>query len=77
MSRCCGNTLADTIIAPCRTEVIRHRDPRRNIDDAEFTTLAWVHWFNHHRLLEAIGNIPPVKLEALYHRQQAESSMTV
>ena len=26
----------------------------------ELTTLEWVWWFNHHRLLSSIGHVPPV-----------------
>ena len=33
----------------------------------EFATLEWVAWFNHQRLLEPIGNIPPAKAEARYY----------
>ena len=32
-------------------------------------------WFNHRRLLEPIGNVPPAELEAAYYRQQKESAM--
>jgi transposase InsO family protein len=27
-------------------------------------------WFNHHRLLEAIGYIPPAEAEAMYYRNK-------
>jgi transposase InsO family protein len=37
--------------------------------------LEWVDWFNHRRLLEPIGNVPPVELELAYHRQQSESAL--
>jgi len=37
--------------------------------------LEWVDWFNHRRLLEPIGNIPPVELEQAYYRQLEESAM--
>jgi len=30
----------------------------------ELATLQWVSWFNHHRLLEPIGYIPPAEAEA-------------
>ena len=30
-------------------------------------TLEWVDWFNHHRLLEPIGYIPPAEAEQRYH----------
>ncbi|XFB08415.1 IS3 family transposase, partial [Azotobacter salinestris] len=41
----------------------------------ELSTLAWVDWFNHRRLLEPIGNIPPAEAEATYYRQLDESAM--
>jgi transposase InsO family protein len=28
-----------------------------------------VAWFNHHRLMEALGYIPPAEAEANYYRQ--------
>lgn len=33
--------------------------------------LQWVHWFNHIRLLEPIGYIPPAEAEANYWWQLA------
>ncbi|MEP3666340.1 MAG: hypothetical protein ABJN42_06370, partial [Roseibium sp.] len=33
----------------------------------EFATLEWVDWFNHRRLLEPIGNIPPAEAEERYY----------
>ncbi len=29
--------------------------------------LEWVSWFNHHRLLEPLGTIPPAEAEANYY----------
>jgi transposase InsO family protein len=37
----------------------------------ELATLEWVAWFNHVRLLEPIGYIPP-EAEANYYRQPVE-----
>jgi len=69
------NALAETIIGLYKTEVIRHRGPWRNLEAVEFATLEWVHWFNHHRLLEAIGYVPPAERELAYHRRQTESAI--
>jgi transposase InsO family protein len=66
------NALAETIIGLYKTEVIHHRGPWRHLEAVEFATLEWVDWFNHRRLLEPIGNIPPAELEAAYDRQQRE-----
>ena len=35
----------------------------------ELATLEWVSWFNHHRLLEAMGYIRPAEAEANDYRQ--------
>jgi transposase InsO family protein len=37
----------------------------------EFATLEWVDWFNHRRLLEPIGYVPPAEYEAQYYEQAA------
>jgi transposase InsO family protein len=49
-----------------RPEVIHRRGPWRNFEAVEFATLEWVDWFNHRRLLEPIGNIPPAEAEERY-----------
>ena len=69
------NALAETIIGLFKTEVIHHRGPWRGLDDVEYATLEWVDWFNHRRLLEPIGNVPPAELEAIYERRQTESAI--
>ena len=68
------NALAETINGLYKTEVIRRRGPWRNIDAVEYATLEWVDWFNHRRLLEPIGDIPPTELEMAYYRQVEESA---
>ena len=69
------NALAETINGLYKTEVIRRRGPWKNIEDVEYATLEWVDWFNHRRLLEPIGNVPPVEYEMMYYRQLEESTM--
>ena len=46
------------------------RGPWRNIDAVEYATLKWVDWFNHQRLLEPIGYVPPVEYEREFYRRQ-------
>lgn len=70
------NALAETVNGLYKTEVIRHKGPGRTIDDVEYATLEWVDWFNHRRLLEPIGNIPPAEFEKAYYRQMEESAQT-
>jgi len=64
------NALAETIIGLYKTEVVHRLGPWRNVDHIEFETLDWVDWFNNRRLLEPIGNIPPVEYEEIYYQNQ-------
>jgi len=57
------NALAETVIGLFKTEVIRRRGPWRSLEAVEIAALEWVDWFNHRRLLEPIGNIPPAEAE--------------
>ena len=69
------NALAETIIGLYKTEVIRRRGPWRNLEHVEFATLEWVDWFNHRRLLEPIGHIPPVEFEQQHYYHQEAPAM--
>ncbi len=68
------NALAETINGLYKAEVI-HRQSWKSREAVELATLAWVDWFNHRRLLEPIGNVPPAEAEAAYYRQLTESAM--
>jgi transposase InsO family protein len=63
------NALAETVIGLFKTELIRRRGPWRSLEAVEYATLDWVDWYNHRRLLEPIGNIPPAEPEARYYAQ--------
>jgi len=69
------NALAETNIALYKTGVIWKRGPWRNVEDVEFATLEWVHWFNHRRLLEPIGNVPPAEFESSYYQSTSQLPM--
>jgi putative transposase len=69
------NALAESIIGLYKTEVIRRRGPWRNIEAVEYATLEWVDWFNNRRLLEPIGDVPPVEFEQAYYQQQESLAM--
>ena len=64
------NALAETINGLYKAELIHRRAPWKTREAVELATLEWVSWFNHHRLLEPIGYIPPAEAEANYWRQQ-------
>jgi len=64
------NALAETVIGLFKTEVIRQRGPWRGFDEVEFATLEWVWWFNHQRLLEPLGYLPPAEFEEQFLTSQ-------
>nr|WP_154394717.1 IS3 family transposase [Burkholderia pseudomallei] len=63
------NALAETINGLYKAELIHRRAPWRTRESVELATLEWVAWFNHHRLMEPLGYIPPAEAEANYYRQ--------
>lgn len=67
------NALAETINGLYKAEVIHRCGPWRSFEAVEFATLEWVNWFNNHRLLGPIGNIPPAEAEAAYDAQLAKA----
>ena len=69
------NALAETINGLYKAEVIHRRGPWRSFEAVEFATLEWVDWFNHRRLLEPIGNIPPAEAEDRYYAMLEQQDM--
>jgi len=59
------NALAESVIGLYKTELIRKQGPWKTLQDVEFATLEWVDSFNHRRLFEGIGNIPPAETEEI------------
>jgi putative transposase len=69
------NALAETINGLYKAEVIHRLGPWRSFEAVEFATLEWVDWFNHRRLLEPIGNIPPAEAEERYYAMLDDAPM--
>jgi len=69
------NALAESVIGLFTTEVIRARGPWKSLEAMEYATLEWVDWFNNRRLLDPIGNIPPVELEQMYYDTQKSQAL--
>jgi putative transposase len=65
------NALAESVIGLYKAELVRHRGPWRGLDEFEYAMLEWVDWWNHRRLLEPIGNIPPAEREADFYRHNS------
>ncbi|OBB45411.1 transposase [Nocardia sp. 852002-51244_SCH5132740] len=64
------NALAETINGLFKTELIKPRAPWRTVDQVELATAEWVDWFNHRRLYQHCGDMPPAEMEAAYYAQQ-------
>lgn len=43
------------------TEIIHRLGLQKSLEAVEYKTIEWVDWFNHQRLLDPIGNIPPAE----------------
>ena len=81
---CDNAALAESIIGLYKTELICHsresgnqRGPWRHCEAVELATLEWVHWYNHRRLFEPLGHVPPAEFEAHYDHQLQEPAMAV
>ena len=70
------NALAETTIGLFKTEIIARRGPWRTLVQVEAALAEWVDWYNHRRLHEACGDIPPVEYEQHYHRRRAAAETT-
>ena len=69
------NALAESINGLYKTELIKAHGPWRTIDQVEVATAEWVDWFNHRRLYEYCGDIPPAEMEAAHYAQQPDPTL--
>jgi putative transposase len=65
------NALAETINGLYKAEVIHRRPSWKTVEAVELATLNWVAWFNHQRMMEPLGYIPPAEAENLYYERQS------
>lgn len=70
------NALAETINGLYKAELIHRRAPRKTREAVELATLEWGSWFNHHRLMEPLGYIPPAGAEANFYRQLSSQAVS-
>ncbi len=63
------NAPAETINGLYKTDLIHRRAPWKTRQSVELAPLEWVARYNHHRLMEPLGHIPPADAEANYYRQ--------
>lgn len=62
------NALAESFVDSLKTELIRDRVWRTR-SQLELAIVEYVSWFNHERLHESLGDIPPAEMEALSAEQ--------
>jgi putative transposase len=67
------NALAETINGLFKTEVVHRKRTWKNVEAVELATLEWVHWFNHKRLMEPLGYVPPAEYEEAFFTRQANA----
>jgi putative transposase len=63
------NAPAGSVIGLFKTELIKPHGPWRTTDQVELATLDYIDWYNHRRLYQTCGDIPPAELETAYYRQ--------
>jgi putative transposase len=67
------NALAESFVDSYKTELIADRVWRTRAQ-LELVTVEYVGWFNHARLHEALGDIPPAEFEQLHHARHGQIS---
>ena len=64
------NALAESFVDSFKTELVSDRVWRTR-SQLELATVAYIGWFNHDRLHESLGDLPPAEFEALHAAREA------
>ena len=70
------NALAESFVDSFKTELIADRVWRTR-SQLELAIVEWVGWFNHTRLHESLGDLPPAEFEALCARRYVPISPSI
>jgi putative transposase len=62
------NALAESFLDSFKTELLADRVWRTR-SQLELAVVEYISWFNHDRLHQALGDIPPLEFEALHARR--------
>jgi putative transposase len=60
-----ANALAESFVDSYKTELIADRVWRTRTQ-LELATVEYIAWFNHDRLHQSLGDLPPAEYEALH-----------
>jgi putative transposase len=63
------NSLAESLNGLYKTELIKPQGSWRDAAHVEAETADYLHWFNHDRLYEYCGDIPPIECEQAYYNR--------
>ena len=63
------NAMAEAFNSLFKAELIRNKGPFKSIEGLEIAVAEYIDWFNHRRLLEPIGNVPPAEAEMTYYAE--------
>jgi putative transposase len=69
------NSMAESFVDSFRTELIADRVWRTRTQ-LELAIVEYVGWFDHARLHESLGDIPPAELEGLYTHHTSAADHT-
>ena len=64
------NALAESFVDSFKTELINDRVWRTR-SQLELAIVEYIGWFNHSRLHESLGDLPPIEYEALHEFRYA------
>lgn len=67
------NAMAESFVDTFKTELVADRSWRSR-SQLELAVVEYVSWFNHERLHESLGDLPPAEFEHLYVRQGVQLS---
>jgi putative transposase len=70
------NALAESFVDTIKTELIADRVWRTR-SQLELAVVEYLGWFNHDRLHESLGDVPPAEFETLYALQGETSTPTI
>ncbi|MGH2871537.1 MAG: IS3 family transposase [Solirubrobacteraceae bacterium] len=68
------NAMAESFVDTYKTELIADRVWRSRAQ-LEIATVEWVGWYNHERLHESLGDIPPIEFEAAHTAISGDGSV--